>query len=163
MKKLLLALVAFLVVIQFFKIDKTNPAIDKKSDFLVMKNTPENVATLIKNACYDCHSNESVYPWYTNVQPIAWFVKNHIDEGREELNFSTFGTYDAVKQARKLKKAAREVLENEMPLSSYTIIHQNAKLTEEQTKTLEAYFTTMKDITMMKNGISEDQLKPQKH
>lgn len=163
MKKLLLALIAFLVVIQFFRIDKTNPAVDKKTDFLVIKNTPENVATLIKNACYDCHSNESTYPWYTNVQPIAWFVKNHIDEGREELNFSTFGTYEVLKQARKLKKAAREVQEGEMPLSSYTLIHQNTKLTDEQTKTLEAYFTSMKELTMMQNNISEDQLKPQKH
>lgn len=163
MKKILLFIIAALVIIQFFRIDKTNPPIDKKTDFLVMKSTPENVATLIKNACYDCHSNETTYPWYTNVQPFAWFVKSHIDEGREELNFSTFGTYDVVKQARKLKKAAREVQEGEMPLSSYTIIHQNAKLTKEQIQTLEAYFTTMKDVTMMQNGISEEQLKPQKH
>ena len=163
MKKTLLFLISALVIIQFFRIDKTNPPIDKKTDFLVTKSTPENVATLIKNACYDCHSNETTYPWYTNVQPFAWFVKSHIDEGREELNFSTFGTYDVVKQARKLKKAAREVQEGEMPLSSYTIIHQNAKLTKEQVQTLEAYFTTMKEVTMIKNSISEDQLKPQKH
>ena len=163
MKKIILALIAILVIIQFFGIDKTNPAVDKKTDFLVMKNTPENVATLIKSACYDCHSNETTYPWYTNVQPIAWFVKKHIDEGRAELNFSTFGTYDIIKQAKKLKKAAHEVQDGEMPLTSYTIIHQNAKLSAEQNKTLEAYFTTMKEITMMQNSISEEQLKPQKH
>lgn len=154
MKKILLFLFAALVIIQFFRIDKTNPPVDKKTDFLVMKSTPENVSTIIKSACYDCHSNETTYPWYTNVQPIAWFVKKHIDEGREELNFSTFGTYDIMKQARKLKKAAHEVKEGEMPLSSYTIIHQNAKLTKEQAQTLEAYFITMKEVTMITNSIS---------
>lgn len=163
MKKIVLVLIIAFVIIQFFRIDKTNPPVDKKMDFLVMKSTPENVSSIIKSACYDCHSNETIYPWYTNVQPFAWFVKNHIDEGRAELNFSTFGTYDLVKQARKLKKAAREVQEGEMPLSSYTIIHQNAKLTQEQIKTLEAYFTTMKEVTMLTNSISEEQLKSKSH
>ncbi len=93
MKKLFFLLVVAFALLQFFQIDKTNPPVDKNMDFLTIKKTPEDVAQLIKTSCYDCHSNESVYPWYTNIQPFGWFIKDHIEEGRKELNFSTFATY----------------------------------------------------------------------
>lgn len=162
MKKILIILALVFIIIQFFRIDKTNPSVDKNMDFVTIKNAPEDVAQSIRNSCYDCHSNESVYPWYANIQPIAWFLKNHINEGRKELNFSTFATYDAVRQARKLNKAAREVEEGEMPLESYLLIHQNAKLSEEQKEKMINFFKTVKEDIMMTNNISEEQLKPQK-
>jgi hypothetical protein len=89
MKNLLKVLLVVFIILQFFRIDKTNPPVDKNMDFLTIKKTPENVSTLIKSACYDCHSNETIYPWYSNIQPFGWFLKDHIDEGRRELNFST--------------------------------------------------------------------------
>lgn len=160
MKKVFFLLVLAFALLQFFQIDKTNPPVDKNMDFLTIKKTPEDIAQLIKTSCYDCHSNETVYPWYANVQPFGWFLKDHIDEGRRELNFSTFATYEPLRQAKKLNKAAKEVKEGEMPLESYLLMHKEAKLNQEQKELLVTYFLTMKDITMMQNGISEEELKP---
>ena len=94
----------------------------------------------MKAACYDCHSNKSVYPWYTYTQPIGWFVKNHIEEGKEHLNFSEFGSYTAEKQAHKLEECYELIEKGEMPLSSYTLIHKEAVLTTEQQTNLVTYF-----------------------
>ena len=140
MKKILIGLLVVLVAIQFFQIDKTNPVADEKLDFLVMNNTSPEIATQIKASCYDCHSNQSVYPAYTYVQPVGWFVKNHIEEGKEHLNFSEFGNYSAKKQAHKLEESYEMIEKGEMPLSSYTIIHKEAVLDEAQQTALINYF-----------------------
>ena len=128
------------IIIQFFPIDKTNPITNEGMDFLKIKNTPEPIAKLIKNSCYDCHSNETKYPFYSNIQPVAWLLKNHIDEGRKELNFSTFATYEPKRQAHKLEEAAENVEQKKMPLESYTLGHSDAKLSDEQRKQLVNYF-----------------------
>lgn len=140
MKKILIVLLVTFIIIQFFPIDKTNPATNEGMDFLKIKNTPEPIAKIIRNSCYDCHSNETKYPFYSNIQPVAWLLKNHIDEGRKELNFSTFATYEPKRQAHKLEEATEYVEQKKMPLESYTLGHQNAKLTNEQRKQLANYF-----------------------
>ncbi|WP_312206622.1 heme-binding domain-containing protein [Epilithonimonas hominis] len=116
MKKILVVLLMVFIIIQFFPIDKTNPTTNEGMDFLKIKNTPEPIAKLIKNSCYDCHSNETKYPFYSNIQPVAWLLKNHIDEGRKELNFSTFATYEPKRQAQKLEEAAEYIEQKKMPL-----------------------------------------------
>lgn len=128
------------IIIQFFPIDKTNPTTNEGMDFLKIKNTPEPIAKLIRNSCYDCHSNETKYPFYSNIQPVAWLLKNHIDEGRKELNFSTFATYEPKRQAHKLEEAAEYVEQKNMPLESYTLGHSDAKLSDEQRRQLVNYF-----------------------
>ena len=128
------------IIIQFFPIDKTNPITNEGMDFLKIKNTPEPIAKLIRNSCYDCHSNETKYPFYSNIQPVAWLLKNHIDEGRKELNFSTFATYEPKRQAQKLEEAAEYIEQKKMPLESYTLGHSDAKLSDEQRKQLVNYF-----------------------
>ena len=140
MKKILIILLMVFIIIQFFPIDKTNPITNEGMDFLKIKNTPEPIAKLIRNSCYDCHSNETKYPFYSNIQPVAWLLKNHIDEGRKELNFSTFATYEPKRQARKLEEAAEYVEQKKMPLESYTLGHSDAKLSDEQRKQLVNYF-----------------------
>ena len=140
MKKILIVLLVAFIIIQFFPIDKTNPATNDGMDFLKIKNTPEPIANIIKNSCYDCHSNETEYPFYSNIQPVAWLLKNHIDEGRIELNFSTFATYEPKRQAHKLEEATEYVEQKKMPLESYILGHQDAKLTDEQRKQLADYF-----------------------
>jgi len=140
MKKILIVLLVAFIIIQFFPIDKTNPATNEGMDFLKIKNTPEPIAKIIRNSCYDCHSNETKYPFYSNIQPVAWLLKNHIDEGRKELNFSTFATYEPKRQAHKLEEATEYVEQKKMPLESYTLGHQDAKLTDEQRKQLADYF-----------------------
>ena len=107
----------------------------------------------MKNGCYDCHSNESKYPWYSNVQPLAWFLKNHIDEGRKELNFSTFAVYSKKKQAHKLDEASEMLEKNAMPLDSYVIGHPEAKFTDAEKAELIHYFKTMAQETRLMNDL----------
>lgn len=154
MKKVLVILLVLFVIIQFFRIDKTNPPVNKGMDFLTVKNTPEPVATNIRNACYDCHSNETKYPWYCNVQPFAWFLKDHIDEGRKELNFSTYATYEPKRQAHKMEEAAELVQNGEMPLESYLLMHAEAKLTDAQKKEMISYFKKIEADTKASNTIT---------
>ncbi|MCO6175618.1 heme-binding domain-containing protein [Flavobacterium sp. NRK F10] len=157
MKKILLAIVIVLVVIQFFQIDKTNPTFDENQDFLKINNTPPEIAAIVKASCYDCHSNQTVYPWYSYVQPAGWFLKDHIDEGREELNFSIFGTYEAKRQAHKLDESAELIEKGAMPLESYLIIHKDASLTESQKTVLTDYFKGLQNQVKMTNNLTKNE------
>ncbi|MDQ0783033.1 heme-binding domain-containing protein [Chryseobacterium sp. W4I1] len=150
MKKVLVILLVAFIIIQFFPIDKTNPPPTPGMDFLKIKNTPEPVAKIISTSCYDCHSNETEYPWYSSISPASWFVKNHIDEGRKHLNFSTFAMYEPKQQAHKLEECIEMVEKEEMPLESYYVGHQDAKLTADQRKELIKYFKKVKEDTERK-------------
>jgi hypothetical protein len=153
MKKILTVLLVAFIIIQFFPIDKTNPAPTPGMDFLKIKNTPPEVAKIINSSCYDCHSNETKYPWYSNFAPASWFLKNHINEGRKHLNFSTFAMYDPKIQAQKLHECIEMLEKKEMPLESYFIGHQEAKLTDEQRKILIDYFKREKKETERKMAL----------
>ncbi len=131
-KKISLGLLAALVVMQFFRIDKSNPESDPAMNMFVVEQVPDDVQSIIKTSCFDCHSNQVNYPWYSNVAPASWVVKNHINEAREELNFSEWGTYSLKKKLHKLEEIEEEVGEGEMPLPSYLLAHSKAKLTKEQ-------------------------------
>ncbi len=134
-KKILYGLIAIVIIIQFFRIDKTNPNIKIENDFIEISSPPEEITAVLKSSCYDCHSNETKYPWYTNIAPVSWWVKHHINEGREELNFSNWGRFKDKRKDHKLKEAIEVIEEGEMPMDSYTWIHDEAKLSAEQ-KTL---------------------------
>lgn len=153
MKKILVILLVAFVLIQFFRIDQTNPAVNKGMDFLTIKQTPEPIASTIRNACYDCHSNETKYPWYTNVQPVAWFMQNHIEEGRKHLNFSIYSTYEPKRQVRKMEEAAEMIQNGEMPLESYVLGHPEAKLTDAQKAELMNYFKRIGSETQLGNSL----------
>lgn len=145
MKKIFYLLIVVFIILQFFQIDKTNPPVDENQDFIKMQNPSPEIAQQIKASCYDCHSNESTYPWYTNIQPVGWWVKNHIDEGKHHLNFSEFGTYSAKRQSHKMEECYELVEENEMPLKSYTIAHQDAVLDDATKEQLITYFKEMEE------------------
>lgn len=134
MKKILIGLLIVLVVIQFVRPEKNTSGTVGANDIRVSNPVPANVLSVLKRACFDCHSNNTNYPWYANIQPLGWWLQNHINEGKEELNFSEFGTYSAKKAAHKLEETAEMVEEKEMPLESYTWIHKNAKLTQDEIK-----------------------------
>lgn len=159
MKKVLVILLVAFILIQFFPIDKNNPAPTPQMDFLMIKHTPESTAALIRNSCYDCHSNETKYPWYTNVQPFAWFLKSHIDEGRKKLNFSTFATYEPKRQAHKLAETAEMIEKGEMPLDSYVLIHSDAKLNETQKQGLIQYFRKVENEIRTMNNLPAEEKK----
>jgi mono/diheme cytochrome c family protein len=141
-RNILIALVVALIIMQFFPIDKTNAPVDQAKDFLTMENAPTEVAQLFKTACYDCHSDETKYPWYTSVAPISWFIKGHIDEGHEHINFSTWADYDAKKKAHKMEEIIEVVDGKEMPMLTYWMIHWDAKISEEQRKQMTDWVRT---------------------
>ncbi len=145
-KKILLGLLILFVIIQFFRIDKTNPPVEVGQDIMSISNPNSDVSSILKKACYDCHSNETKYPWYSNVAPISWLLKSHIDEARSELNFSTWGKYSLKKQQHKLSEAYEEVEEDEMPLYGYVKMHSEANLSEtEKTQLLNWFKATAGD------------------
>ncbi len=144
MKKILrwtlIALLGAFVLIQFLQISKTNPPADPAQDYLATVNPPEEVISLIKTACYDCHSNHTRYPWYSYVQPAGWFLKDHIDEGREHLNFSVWTTYEPKRANHKLEECFEVLEAGEMPLKSYTWMHSGARLNDAQKGVLVDWF-----------------------
>jgi hypothetical protein len=134
-KKIILALLFVFIAIQFIQ-----PAHNKSeqvlpADFSNIYTAPVNIKAILQNACYDCHSNNTNYPWYSGIQPMAWMMRRHISNGKEKLNFSEFGSYPKRRQISKLKSIANQVKDNEMPLSSYKWMHKKANLSKDE-KTL---------------------------
>ena len=103
-----------------------------KNDLTKNFDVPENIQNSLKKSCYDCHSNNTNYPWYHKVQPISWILENHIKEGKAALNFNDFGMYSKRKQKGKLKSIRNQIEDGEMPLYSYTLMHTDAKLSEKE-------------------------------
>jgi hypothetical protein len=118
---------------------------------------PQDVLASLKTSCYDCHSNNTYYPWYNNIQPVAWWLNSHVNDGKRELNFSEFTSYRIGKQYRKLDAINGVVKKDEMPLSSYTLIHTNAKLNEQQKLSIASWVTALRDS--IKAQYPEDSLK----
>jgi len=145
-KNVSLALLVVLIVIQFFRIDKEIPAVDKSKDFIEVTNPPLEIAKLIKTTCYDCHSYETQYPWYTNVAPLSWWIADHIEDGRGHLNFSIWTEYPEKRALHKLEEFYEEVEEGEMPLSSYTLAHGEAKLSKEDIDKLVAWVKSIPGV-----------------
>lgn len=131
-KKILLGLLIAFIVIQFIQPARNKNGQVIATDISKMVSLPQDVQTTLKTACYDCHSNNTNYPWYTNIQPVGWMMARHIKEGKEELNFSEFGSYSERRQLSKLKAIGNSIQDGAMPLASYTFIHKNARLTKEE-------------------------------
>lgn len=129
-KKFVLFLVLLLIISQFFRPEKNISAVTPVTDFIENQRPPENIQVILKTACYDCHSNNTVYPWYAEVSPLSWWLANHIKEGKEELNFSSWQTYSDKKKNHKLEEMVELVEKKEMPLKPYTLVHSDANLTQ---------------------------------
>ncbi|MDO6675183.1 heme-binding domain-containing protein [Tenacibaculum sp. 1_MG-2023] len=140
----LILLVGF-VGIQFVPTDLNQSDTVPKTDFLLVNNTQENISTLLQESCYDCHSNNTEYPWYNMVQPVAWFLKDHINEGKEELNFNEWDAYSNRRKNSKLKSIISQVKDDEMPLASYTLIHKDAKLSNSEKTLIIDYMKNLKE------------------
>jgi len=143
-KKIAISILVLVILIQFVRIDKTNPITPIENDFIAIYNPPAEITSILKTSCYDCHSNEVKYPWYTNVAPVSWFVKKHINEARDYFNFSDWSAQTVKRQDHILEECAEEVEEGEMPLTSYLLMHSEAELTHEQIETLEVYFKSLR-------------------
>ena len=140
-----LILLIFFIIIQFFRIDKTIPAHDPAMDFIVSTNPPRRITAIIKTSCYDCHSYKTNYPWYSGIAPVSWLINSHINDAREDLNFSEYGKLSREDENHILHEI-KEVVENdEMPLKSYTLLHKSARLNNEKKKALIKWLTTGKN------------------
>ena len=118
---------------------------DITANFTKVYNVPKNVEAIVRTSCYDCHSNNTNYPWYSNVQPVRFFMEHHIKEAKEDLNFSEWGNYSKRKQENKLDRIVKQIKSDEMPLASYTLIHKNARLTTVQKEEIMDWLSKIKD------------------
>ena len=145
MKRILWALAVVLVLIQFYRPEKNISKEQSINAIELHYNVPQNVGTILRTSCYDCHSNNTKYPWYNNVQPVAIWLDEHINDGKKHLNFDEFNAYPLDRKRKKLKEISETIEENEMPLSSYTIIHGDAKLSEADKKALTNWANSLSD------------------
>lgn len=127
-----IVLFSLFVIIQFVPSSLPETTSDNTADIIQNGFVGKEVAVVLKTSCYDCHSTQTIYPWYSHVAPVSWLVKHDIEEGREELNFSEWKNYTKRKTLKKLDEIGEVLEEGEMPLPIYTIMHRNAKLSQEQ-------------------------------
>lgn len=146
-----LALLIVFVAIQFIQPARNKSGQVLPSDISKIISVPLPVVSLLTKACYDCHSNHTSYPWYTYVQPVGWLLNNHIQNGKAGLNFSEFGSYSIRRQQSKLKSIASQVNDDAMPLSSYTWVHKNAKLSKKDKNLIIDWATKAKDSIAIRN------------
>jgi len=135
-KRIGLGLVAVLLVLQFFRPDRNEAPVDPQQDLLSVASPADQVASLIRNACYDCHSNQTNYPWYSNVSPVSWYLNQHISKGKEEVNFSVYGSLGKAEKIRFLDEFYEVIEGGDMPLRSYALIHREARFSKEETDAL---------------------------
>ena len=133
-KKFYILLAILVLLIQFIRPNRNEGKVYTSSDITYAVEVPDDVKIILDKACNDCHSNFTNYDglWYLNIQPIGWWINHHIEEGKQHLNFSDFNTYSIKKKAHKMEEIAEQVQEGEMPMESYTWMHSESKLTEEE-------------------------------
>ncbi|MEB8329550.1 heme-binding domain-containing protein [Flavobacteriaceae bacterium KMM 6897] len=144
-KIIVLALLVGFVGIQFIPTSRNQSAIVPKTDFMVVNDVPNQVESIIKTSCYDCHSNNTEYPWYNKMQPVAWFLEDHVQHGKEELNFNEWADLSSRRKNSKLKSILSQIEDGEMPLWPYTLVHREAKLSEDEKKIVLEWVSKLKE------------------
>ena len=133
-KKILIGIVILLIVIQFIQPAKNRGSAQSATDINHAVQVPDTVMSLLKTACYDCHSDSTRYPWYNHITPVNWWLRNHINEGKRHLNYTEFNTGTYKRRIRRLDETAEQVEKHDMPISSYLWIHKDARLNDAQRK-----------------------------
>jgi hypothetical protein len=154
-KKILLSLLVVLILIQFIQPARNKSSRILSTDLTKTLDVSGHVHSILTIACYDCHSNNTNYPWYSRIQPFGWLLARHIRNGKAKLNFSEFGSYSLRMQISKLNEIANSIKDGTMPLSSYTIIHLNARLSKADKSLLIEWATVTKDSLIM-NRLNEE-------
>jgi len=129
---IVIGLITLFIIIQFIHPEENNLAVDPAGDLIEVASPPDQIATLLKRACYDCHSNQTVYPWYGRISPVSWYLGRHIRKGKEKMNLSGYGISEKSEGIGLLVKICDELEDGTMPLKSYQIIHKEARLTQEE-------------------------------
>ncbi|MGC3944018.1 MAG: heme-binding domain-containing protein [Chryseolinea sp.] len=157
LKKILIGLLVVLIIIQFIKPER-NLSDDNTASVKTKYSMPQDVENILQKACYDCHSNKTVYPAYANIQPVAWWLAGHINDGKRHLNYSDFTSRPLAIQFHKFEETVEVLEENEMPLESYTWLgmHSDAKLTDNEKATVISWAKAQMDT--MRNNYPADSL-----
>jgi len=145
-KKIGTGLFLCFVLLQFVRPHKNENPVEVDKQITAIIKVPEEVNLILKTSCYDCHSNNTIYPWYSDIQPVYFWLTNHIREGKREINFDEFATYSIRKQYKKMGEIIEQLNEDEMPLSSYALIHKDAKLTDAEKATVTNWATSVMDL-----------------
>jgi hypothetical protein len=144
-KRILLILGIIFLLMQLFPVDRSIPEnTDPKKDFFALVQAEPEMMERIKASCYDCHSHESTYPWYAYVAPFSWIIQDHVNEGREHLNFSLWADYSQKEQMHKLEEAVEEVEKGEMPLKGYLTYHKEARFDLDERQELLAFLNQLR-------------------
>lgn len=159
-RKILLLAGVVLIAIQFFRPAKNQSEGIAATDISKAYTVPDEVQAIFKKACNDCHSNNTTYPWYHHVQPVAWWLQHHVNEGKQELNLSEFATYKPGKQHHKLEELVEQVKKGEMPLPSYTWVHREAILSQAEKETLAAWAEKLRQQIAAANNLQEETKRP---
>jgi hypothetical protein len=147
-KYLAIGFLLALIVIQFIPVELPENKADQSKDIVEDENASDKIKMLLQKSCYDCHSNQTVYPWYSHVAPVSWLVARDTRMGRDELNLSEWAELSKRKKIKILNEIAEEVEEDKMPLKIYTLVHREAALSEEEKNTLIGWTTERSDLIM---------------
>jgi uncharacterized membrane protein len=143
-KKIVFVLGIVFLVLQAFRPEK-NTSADRSKDISTLYPVPENVQAIITKACADCHSNKTEWPWYGEIQPVGWWLADHVKDGKKHFNFNEFAGYRVAKQNHKLEECIEEVKDGAMPMAAYTSIHAAARLTDEEKAQFTAWCQSVRD------------------
>lgn len=140
----MLILLILFIGVQFIPKDDNRQLRISKYDIRSLYIIPDNTLKIIEKSCFDCHSNNTDYPWYSKIQPVRYFLDNHISEGKSMLNFSEFGNYSERRKRNKIRSIISQIQEDKMPISTYTIIHREADLSNQDKKIVIDWFNSIK-------------------
>ena len=144
-KIIAIVLLVVFVGIQFIPSSRNQSDSVPETDFMLVNDVAENIQNKLQVSCYDCHSNNTQYPWYNKVQPVAWFLEDHIKEGKTELNFNEWDSLSTRRKTSKLRSIIKQIENGEMPLDSYTFIHRDAKFSEAEAEEIINWVTQLKN------------------
>jgi hypothetical protein len=147
--KMFFALLAIVLILaQFISPLRTNPVGDKSKDISSSFVIPSNVKQILERSCYDCHSNNTRWPWYSNIAPVSWLIAQDVNEGREHLNFSEWGSYEQTDRITYLEDICKNIKKGEMPMQKYLILHSDAKLSDADKDIICKWTKAMSDSLM---------------
>ena len=156
-RKVLLLIIAILIIIQFIRPKRNISDVVSQNEISKHYAVPGEVKKILEVSCNDCHTNNTKYPWYTNIQPVGWWMQWHVNEGKEHLNFSEFAAYTPERQHHKLEETVEQVKTDEMPLTSYLWIHNEAKLSQEQKERVINWAAQLRDSLAKRYNIQPEQ------